>query len=115
MPESEKLLPTGKYERHTGTLNRKRGKREKPYQKLNPLEQRGLPEGKNKEYNVQRAFWRRNKMDHVMQLAGQDLDTAIDKFFEDYEKTQIKGNKRWWYPEVIRIKDIRNLDIRNKK
>jgi len=112
MPESEKPLPVGKYENFSGTLSRKRGKRDKPYKKQNPLEERGKQKS---EYNVQKSFWRRHKMDDIIQLSGSELDAAIDKFFDYYEKSQIKNNKRWWYPEVIRMKDMRNLDITRKK
>lgn len=95
-------------------ISKPRGKRGK-YQKLNPMEPRGLPEGKNREYNVQKSFWRRHKMEDIITLSGEELDAAIDKFFEVYEATQKKHDRLWWYPEVIRMKDMRNVDLRHRK
>lgn len=111
MHERENVLPQNKYDDLTGTRSRKRGPRG-PYKKLNPLEERGK---QPKEYNVHKAFWRRNTMDQVIELSGEELDQVIDAFFVEYEKVQQKSNKHWWYPEVIRMKDMRHIDIARKK
>lgn len=52
---------------------------------------------KYKEPSVVASFWIRYKMEEVEHLTPEELDAFIDKFYEVYEKDQIKGNPLFQY------------------
>ena len=70
----------------------------RPHKYKNTYETRGSA---GKENQVIRAFWKKHKMDDIIQLEGKELDKAIDSWFEGYEARQIKRDRNWWYPTIV--------------
>jgi hypothetical protein len=52
-----------------------------------------------KEAKIHGSFWRKYKVEDVMQLDGQEFEELLDHFFIWFEETQRKRIKNWWYPE----------------
>lgn len=73
----------------------KRGYKRKPYK--SNMETRGII---GEEFKAVKSFWKKHKMDDIIQLEGEELDKLLNSWIEEYEARQIKQQGRsWWYPE----------------
>ena len=51
-----------------------------------------------KENAALKGFWSTHKVADMMSLSGKELDNIIEEWLVNYEATQLKRNKSWWYP-----------------
>lgn len=88
-------MPTNRYL----TVYRGRKKRGPNTNKTRPVESRGQHYSENK---ILRSFWREHKMDDIIAMTPEELDTTIDTFYTNYENRQRKQNPNWWYPATFK-------------
>ena len=81
-----------------------RSKRTKPYNRKQ-IDQAGMTVP---EYMVQKSFWKEHKVSEMMTITGEELDSVIDKFMDAFIARQIKGNKKWNFPDTYRM----GIDLR---
>jgi hypothetical protein len=53
-----------------------------------------------KENAALKSFWSNHKMEDIIQLSTKELDKVISKWIENFQDSQLKRNKSWWYPTI---------------
>jgi hypothetical protein len=53
-----------------------------------------------KENNALKSFWSTYKMEDIIQLSTEELDIKIAEWIDNFQTSQLKRNKFWWYPTV---------------
>lgn len=86
-------------------------KRRGPY-KTNPMDTTGKT---GKELKPMISFWKKHKVEDIMQLDPDELEDVLEAFLIDYEARQLKRDSKWWYPNLglYTLNDVRNK--RDKK
>lgn len=53
-----------------------------------------------KENAALKSFWSSHKMADIIQLSSEELDKVIDKWIDEFQATQLKRDKFWWFPTI---------------
>ena len=57
--------------------------------------------GKTVKENVAiNSFWKTHKVADMMLLSSKELDQVIEEWLVNYQSTQLKRDKFWWYPMI---------------